>query len=478
MTPEEFKLVGYRVIDWIADYRQRVEQFPVMSQLQPGQVRERLPTAAPEQRESFDEILRDLDEIVVPGVTHWQSPNFFAYFPGMAPFASILGDLVSTGLGVVGVNWQSCPALTELEEAMADWMRQLVGLSSAWRGVIQDAASTSAIVALICARERSTQFGVLQSGLQHSPARMTVYMSQDAHSSVRKAAAMAGFGENLIRIVGVDDNRALDVSSLAALVAEDLSRGCVPCAVIATTGTTTTTAMDPLAAIAQVAHEVGMWLHVDAAMGGNAMVLPECRPMWAGVEQADSVVFNPYKWLCVPFDCSMYFVRDSEHLIRVMSTNPSYLQTSHDHTGANLRDWGLPLGRRFRALKLWFSLREQGAEAIRARLRRDMSNARWLAEQAYQTPGWHVVAPVTLQTVCLRHEPANWSKENVDRHTLSWAEQINRGGTAFLTPANVDGRWLVRVSIGVETTERHHVARLWETMQKIADASATASGPP
>jgi aromatic-L-amino-acid decarboxylase len=242
--------------------------------------------------------------------------------------------------------------------------------------------------------------------------------------------------------------------------------------VVATTGTTATTALDPVGAVAEVARRHGLWLHVDAAMAGSAMILPECRWMWQGVEGADSLVLNAHKWLGVPFDCSLYFVRDPQHLVRVMSTNPSYLQSASDGQVKNLRDWGIPLGRRFRALKLWFVIREQGVEALRARLRRDMDNARWLAEQVAAAPGWRLLAPVPLQTLCLRHEPPGLSGEALDAHTLGWAERINRSGAAYLTPAVLDGRWMVRVSIGAETTEREHVAALWQAMRAAAEGKA------
>ena len=256
---------------------------------------------------------------------------------------------------------------------------------------------------------------------------------------------------------------------LASLVAEDLRAARVPCAVVATTGTTTTTAVDPVAAIAQIARRHGLWLHVDAAMAGSAMVLPECRWMWEGIEHADSIVVNPHKWLGAAFDCTVYFVRDPEHLVRVMSTNPSYLQSGADGRVTNYRDWGLPLGRRFRALKLWFLIREQGVSGLQARLRRDLENAQWLAQQISATPNWRVLAPVTLQTVCVRHEPDDVTGEELNRHTLAWADRVNRSGNAYVTPAVLDDQWMVRVSVGAEQTEREHVADVWRVMRDAAE---------
>jgi aromatic-L-amino-acid decarboxylase len=473
MTPEEFRAAGYRVIDWIADYRSKSESLPVMAQTRPGGVKAQLPSVPPEQPEDFDGILRDLDSIVKPGLTLWQHPRFFGYFPSNGLLASVLGDLVSTGLGVIGLAWQSSPALTEIEEVTTDWLRQLLGLSTEWTGVIQDTASTSSLVALLCARERTTRYGSSRGGLQTETAPLTVYISSQSHSSVEKAALLAGFGRDHVRVVPHDSEFALRPDALEVMIAEDRARGFQPCAVVATCGTTTSTAFDPLVAIGAVARRHGLWLHVDAAMAGSAMILPECRSLWNGVEQADSLIVNAHKWLGAVFDCTLYFVRDPEHLVRVMSTNPSYLQTAADGQVKNYRDWGLPLGRRFRALKLWFLVREQGAEGLRARLRRDLENARWLAEQVTAEPEWHVLAPVRLQTVCVRHEPVGLSPADLDRHTQAWVARINRSGRAYLTPAILDGRWIVRVSIGAELTERKHVEQLWVLMRNAAAETTT-----
>ena len=469
MTEDEFRKVGYQIIDRIADYRSRVAERPVLAQCGPGEVKAQLPSAPPDAPESFDDILRDLDRIILPGLTHWQHPEFFGYFPCNGTLSSVLGDYVSTGLGVLGLAWQSSPALTELEEVAIDWLRQMLGLPDVFQGVIQDTASTSTLVALLCARERSTGYGANRGGLQRERFPMTVYTSRHSHSSVQKAALLAGFGGEHIRAVDQDAAYAMRADALQAAVAADLVAGHQPCAVVATTGTTTTTAIDPLDDIARVAKSHGLWFHVDAAMAGSAMVLPECRGLWAGVEHADSIVVNPHKWLGAAFDCTAYFVRDSEHLVRVMSTNPSFLQSSADGRVKNYRDWGLPLGRRFRALKLWFLIREQGISGLQARLRRDIANARWLAAQVAGVPPWKVLAPVTLQTVCVRHEPDNLTGDELDRHTLGWADRINRSGRAYLTPAILDGRWMVRVSIGAEQTERHHVEVLWKVMREEAE---------
>jgi aromatic-L-amino-acid decarboxylase len=466
MDPEEFRRFGHEIVDWIADYRARVESRPVMAPVEPGAVRARLPVSPPDQPESFAAILRDVEAIVVPALSHWQHPRFFAYFPSNATLASVLGDYLSTGLGVLGLSWQSAPALTEVEETATDWLRQMIGLSPAWAGVIQDTASTSTLVALISARERLSDYALARGGLQSGEPPLVVYVSSQSHSSVDKAALLAGFGRAHVRLVETDAHYAMRPDALAAAIRADLAAGRRPCAVVATTGTTTSTAIDPLNAIAPIAREHGLWMHVDAAMAGSAMILPECRGLWDGIERADSVVVNAHKWLGAVFDCSIYYVRDAEHLVRVMSTNPSYLQSAADGRVRNLRDWGIPLGRRFRALKLWSLIREQGVSGLQQRLRRDLANAQWLAAAVAAAPQWRVLAPVPLQTVCVRHEPDGVEGEALDRHTQAWADRLNRSGAAYVTPAVLDGRWMVRISIGALETERRHVEELWAAMQR------------
>jgi aromatic-L-amino-acid decarboxylase len=469
MTPEEFRRIGHQIIDRIADYRASVAERPVMSDAEPGAIKAALPADPPQNAESFDAILADFDRIVMPGLSHWQHPNFFGYFPSNGELSSVLGDYLSTGLGVLGLNWQASPALTEVEEVVTDWMRRMTGLSDEWSGVIQDTASTCTLVALMCARERATNYGLARGGLQAESEPLIVYTSAHSHSSVDKAAMLAGFGRENIRHITEDENYALQPEVLEAAIRADLAAGRKPCAIVGTTGTTTTTAIDPIGAMARIAREYGLWLHVDAAMAGSAMILPECRQMWEGIDDADSLVLNPHKWLGAAFDCSLYYVRDPQHLVRVMSTSPSYLRTAADEKVKNLRDWGLPLGRRFRALKLWFLIREQGVTGLQARLRRDMANAQWLAEQVRETRDWRLLAPVTLQTLCVRYEPMWLSESDWDRHTRGWADRINQSGAAYLTPATLDGHWMVRVSIGALLTERAHVEKLWSVMRQEAE---------
>jgi aromatic-L-amino-acid decarboxylase len=469
MTPDEFRAAGHRLIDFIADYRATIAQRPVMARTEPGEIRAALPADPPVEAEPIEAILADVDRILMPGLSHWQHPSFFGYFPSNGELASVLGDYVSTGLGVLGLNWQASPALTELEEVVTDWMRRATGLSDGWSGVIQDTASTCTLIALLCARERATGYGLARGGLQAEPAPLVVYTSAQSHSSVEKAALLAGFGRDNVRHIAHDATFALRAGALEQAIRDDLAAGRKPCAVVATTGTTATTALDPVAAMAKIARQHKLWLHVDAAMAGSAMILPECRWMWNGIEGADSLVLNPHKWLGAAFDCSLYYVRDPEALIRVMSTSPSYLRTAADDQVRNLRDWGLPLGRRLRALKLWFLLRERGIAGLQQRLRRDMENAKWLADTVCGTPQWKLLAPVALQTVCVRHEPPGLDGEALDRHTQDWAARVNRSGAAYLTPATLEGKWMVRVSIGSIPTEREHVAALWNTMRSQAE---------
>ncbi|HEK1685378.1 TPA: DOPA decarboxylase [Pseudomonas putida] len=470
MTPEQFRQYGHQLIDLIADYRQTVGERPVMAQVEPGYLKAALPEAAPQLGEPFAAILEDVSSLVMPGLSHWQHPDFYGYFPSNGTLSSVLGDFLSTGLGVLGLSWQSSPALSELEETTLDWLRQLLGLSAQWSGVIQDTASTSTLVALISARERSTDYILARGGLQAQDKPLIVYVSAHAHSSVDKAALLAGFGRDNIRQIPTDERFAMIPEALQAAIEQDLAAGNQPCAVVATTGTTATTALDPLRPVGEIAQAAGLWLHVDSAMAGSAMILPECRWMWDGIELADSVVVNAHKWLGVAFDCSIYYVRDPQHLIRVMSTNPSYLQSSVDGEVKNLRDWGIPLGRRFRALKLWFMLRSEGVEALQQRLRRDLENARWLAEQVAAAPGWKLLAPVQLQTLCIRHEPEGLDGEALDDHTRGWADRLNASGDAYVTPATLQDRWMVRVSVGALPTERADVERLWKNLQAVVKA--------
>jgi len=469
MDSATFRRLGYQLVDWIAEYRERLESLPVMSTVEPGAVRALFPREPPAEGGQLHEALASLDRTVLPGITHWNHPSFFAYFPSNTSLASVLADLVAAGLGAQGMSWQTSPAVTEIEEVVMEWLRQMLGLSTAFSGVIQDTASTSTLCALLCARERTTAFGQNGPGVQTGAPPLVVYCSDQAHSSVQKAALLAGFGQAHLRLLPTDDAHALRVDALEAAVEEDRRAGRRPCAIVATVGTTGTTALDPVGRIGEIARRNGLWLHVDAALAGTAMVLPECRWMWDGIERADSLVLNPHKWMGVGFDFSAYYVRDPQHLVRVMSTNPSYLRTAQDGLVRNLRDWGIPLGRRFRALKLWFYLADVGVEGLRARLRRDLENAQWLAAQVDAAPEWERLAPVPLQTVCTRHVPAGAKDEAaIAAHNLAIADRVNRGGRGYVTPSVLKGKQMIRISIGAEGTERRHVEGIWRALQEAA----------
>ena len=467
MDPSEFRRLGHELVDWVADYREHIAEYPVMSRVEPGEIEALLPAAPPLRAEGLAGIEADLERIVLPGITHWNHPGWFAYFPSNTDLSSVLADLVAAGLGPQCMSWQTSPAATEVENVVIDWLRQMLGLSAAFSGVIHDSASTATFCALLCARERTTDFGQNRGGLQAEQAPLVVYASDQAHSSVPKAALLAGFGAEHLRLIQTDEAHALRLDLLDAAIRADLAAGRRPCAVVAAIGTTATTAVDPLAGIARLAAEHGLWLHVDAALAGAAMICPEYRQLWEGVEAADSLVLNPHKWLGTGFDLSAYFVRDPEHLVRVMSTDPSYLRTAQDGRVRNLRDWGIPLGRRFRALKLWFLIREYGVQGLQERIRRDVDNAQWLAAQVGGEPGWELLAPVPLQTVCLRHVPPALAGDEaaLAAHNRAVAERINQGGRSYLTSAELKGRQIVRVSIGAQATERAHVAALWDDLR-------------
>jgi len=470
MDADEFRKLGHDLIDWIAAYREHIGEYPVMSRVQPGEVAAQLPAEPPLHGGDLGGIVADLDRVVMPGITHWNHPGFLHYFPSNSDFSSVLADLVSSGLGVQGMSWQTSPAATEVEDVVMEWLREMVGLPGSFTGVIEDTASTSTFTALLCARERTSAFSQNRGGLQAEDAPLVVYASDQAHSSIPKAALLAGFGAAHLRLLGTDDEHALRLDLLERAVEDDLAAGRRPCAVVAAVGTTATTALDPVAGIAALCARHDLWLHVDAALAGTAMICPEYRWMWEGVDRADSVVFNPHKWMGAGFDLSAYYVRDPEHLVRVMSTNPSYLRTAQDGLVRNLRDWGIPLGRRFRALKLWFLLRSEGVEGLQARVRRDVDNAAWLAEQVVAAPEWGLLAPAPLQTVCLRHQPPALAgdEEALAAHNAAIVERVTAGGQYYFGTSLLKDRLIIRVSVGAQPTERAHVAGVWAALQKAA----------
>ncbi len=469
MDAKEFRRLGHALVDWVADYRERMDQLPVMSTVKPGDIRALLPASPPAVGSPLEALVPELERVVLPGITHWNHPRFFAYFPSNTTYASILADIVISGLGAQGMSWQTSPAATEIEEVMMDWLRQMLDLPATFTGVIQDTASSATLCALICARERTSDHEQVRRGLQAGGAPLVVYASDQAHSSIEKASLLAGFGKEYLRLIPTDDAHALRLDLLQKAIEDDIRAGLRPCAIVAAVGTTGTTAIDSVQGTANLAQKYGVWLHVDAAMAGTAMILPECRWMWKGIEMADSVVLNPHKWMGVGFDYCAYYVRDPEHLVRVMSTNPSYLRTVQDGEVKNYRDWHIPLGRRFRALKFWFVVFEQGVAGLQARLRRDLAHAQWLEKSIKSAEDWEVLAPVPLQTVCIRHRPRLLTtEEDLAAHNLGLARHLNAAGRVYLTPSILKGKQMIRVSIGAELTEHQHMVELWEQLQAAA----------
>jgi aromatic-L-amino-acid/L-tryptophan decarboxylase len=474
MDAAEFRRHGHDVIDWIADYLENSEQYPVMSTRRPGQTAALIDNHPPEEGEDMADILADFRQDILPGVTHWNHPRFFAYFPANNSGPSVLGELLSAGLGINAMLWQTSPAATELEEKVMAWLGELIGLpdgpEDGFHGVIQDTASTATLSAMICAREKSTAFAVNAAGPAGlaGAGALRLYCSKEAHSSVVKGAKIAGFGACNVVLVEVDESRAMDPADLEAKISADLAEGLTPCCVVATVGTTGSTAIDPLEQIGPVAKRHGIWMHVDAALAGSAAILPEKRWILNGVEHADSLVFNPHKWMFTNFDCSAYFVKDPEHLERTMTINPDYLKTDRDLEVNNFRDWGIPLGRRFRALKLWFVLRNFGARKLREMIAAHIALAEEFAGWVESEPEWELLAPVPLNTVCFRHRRAEWDEDECNARNKALMDRVNAAGTIYLTHTTLDGKFTLRMAIGQTQTKRRHVVEAWEVLQEAA----------
>ncbi|MBW4720031.1 pyridoxal phosphate-dependent decarboxylase family protein [Saccharothrix obliqua] len=459
MQPDEFRRIGHEVIDWIADYRERLGDLPVRSRVEPGWVRSRL-APLPEQGEGFAELLADLDRVVVPGTTHWQHPGFYAYFPSNASLPSVLGDLLSSGLGVQGMLWSTSPAATEVEQHLMDELVGAMGLPDRFRGggVIQDTASSAALVAMLAALHRSSDKW-RETGVSGDE---TVYVSSQTHSSIERAARLAGLGEEAVRAVEVGPTLAMDVDALARQVESDVDAGRKPVLVCATIGTTGTGAVDPVREIAEVCARHGIWLHVDAAWAGPAALLPEQRALFAGVEHADSFCANAHKWMLTGFDLSLFWTAHPDVLVDALTILPEYLRNSATESGAvvDYRDWQIPLGRRFRALKLWSVLRWYGLEGVRAHLRGHIELAELLESWVAADEDWELVAPRTLALVTLAHRSG-------DEATRRAMEAVNAEGSAFLTHTVANGRFAIRVAIGAEQTREHHVRAMWEALRAV-----------
>ncbi len=500
MNAETFRRHGHEVIDWVADYMQQVEQYRVLPQVVPGDIRKQLPATPPVQGEPMEQILADFRDIILPGVTHWNHPRFFAYFPANNSGPSILGELLSAALGVNAMLWQTCPAATELEEQVMDWLRGMVGLPESFHGVIQDTASTATLCALVCARERLTGFAINTQGFTsegddgpgQAGGALRIYTSRESHSSVEKGAMIAGFGGRNVVKVDVDGRYAMDPADLRRRIQADVEAGLRPCCVVATAGTTSSTAMDPLGAIAEIAQDHGVWFHIDAALAGSAAILPEKRWILDGAEFADSLVFNPHKWLFTNFDCSAYFTRDLETLLRSMSILPEYLRTDRSGQVTDFRDWGIPLGRRFRALKLWFVLRHYGVEGLQEKLRRHIAWAEEFAGWVAESEDFELLAPVTVNTVCFRFRPGVGTSDTtpgdeataegeteveaeLERLNKALLEEVNSAGRIYMTHTKLGDRFTLRLSVGQTQTERRHVVEAWECLKGTRVVRSTDS---
>ncbi|GAB4322339.1 MAG: pyridoxal-dependent decarboxylase [Bacteroidales bacterium] len=461
----EFSLILRKIEDYLAN----IESYPVKSTLSPGKVLEQLPEAPPEAEELFEQVMTDFDKIILPGMTHWQSPSFFAYFPANSSLPSLLAEMLTAALGAQCMSWETSPAATELEERMMEWLRQMTGLPQQFTGVIQDTASSATLTALITARERATKWQINQKGFSHN--RFRIYCSSEAHSSVDKAVRIAGFGvENLVK-VPVDNGYRMDVVHLQRIIEKDLKNGFVPLAIVATLGTTGTTSIDPLREIAHVADRYNLWLHVDAAFAGSALILEEYRWMIQGIERVDSFVFNPHKWLFTNFDCSAYFVRDRNSLIKTFGINPEYLKTAPDKQVNNYRDWGIPLGRRFRALKLWFVIRMFGVSGLQNKIRQHIRHAMWVEDQIRHHPGFELMAPRTMSLVCFRYHPEKTDNpERLNEINQRLLRALNESGKVYLSHTLLKGNYTLRMVTAQTNVERHHVEKAWKIISETAAA--------
>jgi aromatic-L-amino-acid decarboxylase len=466
MSPEEFRRHGHEVIDWIADYYARIESFPVLSQVQPGAIRESLPASAPAQGEEFPDLLKDVEKLILPGVTHWQSPNFFAFFPSNASGPAILGDLLSSGLGVQGMLWATSPACTELETRVLDWLVPALGLPEKFistrsgGGVIQDTASSATLCAVLAARERATNFSSNEQGCR---GQMVAYTSAQAHSSIEKAVKIAGIGRGNLRLIEVDERFAMKPEALAQAITKDQQSGLTPFFVCATVGTTSSSAIDPVPEIGKICRKHNLWLHVDAAMSGTAALCPEFRYLHDGVELADSYCFNPHKWMFTNFDCDCFYVADRKALIQALSVLPEYLRNQATESGAviDYRDWQIPLGRRFRSLKLWFVLRYYGTQGLQFHIREHVRLAQQFAEWVCADERFEIAAPAPLNLVCFRLKSGDQANQQL-------MDTLNHSGDLYLTHTKLDGKFTLRLCIGQTNTTERHVARAWKRIQETA----------
>jgi len=451
---ESFRDWGHKMIDWIADYFDKVENYPVKSRVEPGDIKKSLSDYPPEQGEEMEKIWQDFQDIILPGVTHWQHPGWFAYFPANNSPASVLGELLSAGLGVQGMVWETSPAAEELEEVVLDWLRQMLGLPQGLHGVIQDTASTATLVSLLTAREVATDFKSNEEGINE---KLKVYASQETHSSIEKGMKIAGYGRKNLHQIPTDDNYALKPEALEKALKDDLNEGKQPACVVATIGTTSSTAIDPLPEIGEICRRYGVWLHVDAAFAGTAAILEEKQDLLEGAEYLDSFVFNPHKWMFTNFDCSAYFVKEPELLIKTLAINPEYLKTARDDQVNNYRDWGIQLGRRFRALKLWFVIRDYGVEGLQKLIKKHIELAEDFADWIQRQKDFELLAPLTTSLVCFRWNNNSHSEEELNKINREILEKINESEKIYLTHTSLRGKYTLRLVVGQRTTSAEEV---------------------
>lgn len=462
MDSEEFRKHAHELVDWMADYLDEIESYPVKSQVKPGEILDKLPDHPPVQGESFDAIFRDFHDVIIPGITHWQHPKFFAYFPANSSRISVLAEMLTATIGAQCMSWATSPAATELEDRVMMWLRDMTGLPDTFTGVIQDTASTATICALLTAREKKSEFATNRRGLS-SEHKYTVYCSSESHSSIEKAVKVIGLGsDNLVKLP-VDDTYAIATGRLHNQIEDDIEKGYIPLAVIAALGTTGSTAVDPLKKIADITSRYSLWLHVDAAYAGTALLLPEYRWMIEGIKHVDSFVFNPHKWMFTNFDCSAYFVKDPGALVRTFEILPEYLKTNEEEAVKNYRDWGLQLGRRFRALKLWFVIRHYGVEGLQQKIRQHISMAQEFARTIDHSTEFELMAPVPLNTICFRFRPPGLDDPVVvNRMNEELLNHLNASGKMFVTHTRLDGAYVIRLVIGQTEVRQKHIEEAWE----------------
>jgi len=464
MDNESFRKHAHDFVDWIADYFENIERFPVMSQVKPGEIKSKLPVSPPQSGESMDRIFADFKEVILPGMTHWQHPNWHAYFPANNSPESVLGEMLMAGMGAQGMSWLTSPATTELEDRVMEWLRLMLGLPDGLSGVIQDTASTATLAALLSARERATNFEANEKGLKRP---LVVYTSRETHSSIEKGVKIAGYGRENLRVIDTDAAFAMLPAKLEEAILRDKAAGLQPAVAVATLGTTSSTAVDPLRAIGEICSRHGVWLHVDAAYAGTAAVCPENRWILDGAEYLDSFVFNPHKWMLTNFDCSAYFVKDPGTLIRTFEIHPEYLKTGVDPIVKNFRDWGIPLGRRFRALKLWFVIRSYGLEGLQAFVREHQRLARLFKAWIEAESSFELLAPVPFGLVCFRWNDGR-SEEDLTTFNRELMNRLNASGRLGLTHTVLGGAFSLRLVIGSRLTEERHVRRSWDLIRKTA----------